>query len=103
MYKRAALILALWFFALGSGAVERLHNDQHAREDARHESPASSRHDDSNCATHAQLHLPVLVALIVPLLLVAALAWSGPHTYEPRCARSRVPSRIDCRGPPDLA
>ena len=71
--------MVLFYFALGSGAIERWHNAQHAAEDARlaalagnssdqkdHQAPI---HDESNCAFHCQLHLAGMAVSWSPTLV----------------------------------
>lgn len=108
--RLGAILLVTCYAALGSGAVERWHNAQHAREDARtvwlaHQAgmplPVIPLHDDSNCSFHAQLHVSGLaVAWISPLiclgLFIAFLTLPG-HRF----ALQRVKVAISCRGPPE--
>ncbi|MDB5173203.1 MAG: hypothetical protein JWN51_1976 [Phycisphaerales bacterium] len=108
--QRFIVILALaWFAALGSGALEYLHNAEHAREDAAIEAAAQTAgtphghepvHDDSNCPVHLQLHIPLIVVGCIMLLarlgLLIALLALVAAALLPR----GVPVRIDCRGPP---
>ena len=70
-----AIILALSFAALGSGALERLHNAHHAAEDLKaflaarssgKPNPKLPAHDESDCPVHVQLHLPALPVAITP-------------------------------------
>jgi hypothetical protein len=107
--KRAIVMFAvLWFLALGSGAVEFLHNAQHAREDAQRRSNSrqsdSDRsapvHDDTNCPVHAQLHLPLVATPAIVLLICAGLLVAFVTQLAPFPARVCIPARIDCRGPP---
>ena len=94
---------------LGSGTAEYLHNAHHADEDARLiaaakargiPAPAAPVHDESNCATHLQLHLPALpIAIAPPVPHRAALVFvlTPAATVLPS---KRAPLRLDCRGPP---
>src|SRR3954468_7366705 len=77
-----AAILVMAYLALGSGAVERWHNAQHAAEDARVVAaareagapvPQTPFHDDVNCVTHSQIHLSGLAVAWVPLLILLGL------------------------------
>ena len=104
-----AILFALWFAALGAGAVEFVHDLGHAREDARaavaaRESgkpdPARPVHDDSNCPLHAQLHLPLLAPGWVPLLVALGLFIAFLSLLPAPLVSRRSPARIDCRGPP---
>jgi hypothetical protein len=107
--RPVAIILALSFAALGSGALERLHNEHHAIEDMKallaarasgkpiHKLPA---HDESNCAVHVQLHLPALPVVIAPpAVMLLRIAREAPRVPVVRLL-VRPPARIDCRGPP---
>jgi hypothetical protein len=112
-----AILMVLCYVALGSGAMERLHNAQHAAEDAKiaaafdsgkvvpphagdhHPSPI---HDESNCPVHAQLHLAGLAVAWVPLLICLGL-FVAFLTLLPPCPPARqVVFAIACRGPPFL-
>jgi hypothetical protein len=105
----ASIPLLICFAFLGTGLAEHLHDLHHEREDAAivsHEAaegrpaPLPPQHDDSNCAIHAQLHLPLTVVLGVPLLICLGLliAFLTPFAQSPV---SLCPAfRLDCRGPP---
>ncbi|MBC8108221.1 MAG: hypothetical protein H7Z14_16665 [Anaerolineae bacterium] len=105
--KRAIVIVAaIWFLALGSGAAEYLHNAQHAREDASLSHPDQPErdhepvHDDSNCSVHAQLHQPLVAPWTVAMLICAGLFVAFLTQLAPVYVPTRLPARIDCRGPP---
>ncbi|HEY7088402.1 MAG TPA: hypothetical protein VH518_09960 [Tepidisphaeraceae bacterium] len=103
--KRPLVIFAVaWFLSLGTGAVEYLHNAQHAREDAQRsrQDPPAPAHDESNCPVHAQLHQPLIVAPAVVLLICAGIFVAFISQLAPAFHSLRIPSRIDCRGPPPL-
>lgn len=118
LVTRALIILSIaWFVALGSGAVEYAHNAQHAREDAglagpsgsaggdqdnsaSHRSPAPRHHDDTNCAIHAQLHVPLVSLVPVLLLICAGLLVAFVTQIAAPLVSIRIPARQDCRGPP---
>ena len=110
-----AILTAAWFLALGAGAVKYAHNAQHASEDAHHAhhadhahhdhdgAPLPPVHDETNCQFHAQLNSPI-IAMPVLVLLVGAGLLVAFLTELPRSfVTLRIPSRIDCRGPPALA
>lgn len=70
--------MVLFYFALGSGAIERWHNAQHAAEDARLAALAGQSadhqehapiHDESNCPFHCQLHLAGMAVSWAPTLV----------------------------------
>ena len=74
----AATVLVLGYLALGSGAVERWHNAQHAARDAQLIAAARQSgmplgplpfHTDYNCSFHSQLHLSGMAVAWVPLLI----------------------------------
>jgi hypothetical protein len=107
--RLVAIVLALGFAALGSGALERLHNAHHAAEDLKaflaarssgQPNPKLPAHDESNCPVHVQLHLPALPVVIAPpamkLERIARDAAPAPVVR----VLARLPARIDCRGPP---
>ena len=100
--RLAAIVLLVAIALLGSGALEYLHNLAHAYEDAAVGLPQPQHHDDTNCAIHAQLHLPMLRGGHVPLLvflgLFVAFLTQLPLTIESR----RIPLRLNCRGPPPV-
>jgi len=103
--RRAIVIVAvIWFLALGTGAAEYAHNSQHARDDAKagHRDHSAPIHDDSNCPVHAQLHQPLLATPAVVLPICAGLFVAFLTQLAPTYVRTRIPSRIDCRGPPAL-
>ena len=95
-----AIFLLVSIALLASGAAEYVHNLAHAYEDAAAGLPAPRPHDETNCLTHAQLHLPMVQAGYVPLLVFLGL-FVAFLTQLPRAIESRrVPIRLDCRGPP---
>jgi hypothetical protein len=104
-----ASLLILCYLALGSGAMERLHNAQHAAEDAAQLSLASlpgapvapiSDHNDSNCAIHAQLHFSTSIVAWVPLLICIGL-FVAFLTMLPRpIPVAHYFHFVSCRGPP---
>jgi len=104
-----AIALVLSFAALGSGALERLHNAHHAIEDLKallaarssgQPNPKLPAHDESNCPVHVQLHLPALpVAITPPAMMLQRIARDDSQAPVVRVL-SRLKDRIDCRGPP---
>jgi hypothetical protein len=78
MRRLSAILLIATFLALGSGTLERLHNQQHAAEDSIRAALGGGNgtpermppvHDETNCDIHAQLHLPMISIGWVPLLV----------------------------------
>jgi hypothetical protein len=107
--RAAAIVLVLCYACLGSGALERWHNAQHAAEDSRLALAAQAEgtpldhlpfHDDSNCPFHAKLHLPLLIGGWVPLLVCLGLLVAFLTMLRPPLAPQLALARIDCRGPP---
>ena len=110
----AAILLALWFAVLGTGLLTFGHNAAHAHEDARlaaglalagnhhpgGDQPPPPRHDEANCAVHAQLAQPIAVVGGAPLLVCLGLFVALLTQLAPQCTPRRAPVRIDCRGPP---
>jgi len=104
-----AILLACWFVALGSGALEALHDLQHDREDAAIAAAdrAAGRperdppqHDESNCPVHAQLHIPFISAGWVPVLVCVGFFVAFLTLSPASLVSHRSPVRPDCRGPP---
>src|SRR5436305_4151533 len=103
MLRQGSFLLIAVFAMLGSGLAEHWHNLEHAREDAsliasalgseRGSSHLPPNHNDSNCPTHAQLHLQILPAGWVPALVcvgvfVAFLTMlTPPLVSQRRCER----------------
>lgn len=111
VYRLAALVLVCCYAALGSGAVERWHNAQHAAEDARVMAAARAagvpmdhapEHDDSNCPFHAQMHLSGLAIAWVPLLICLGFFITFLSMLPERLAPQMRAALATCRGPPAL-
>jgi len=105
----AAIILFLCYAALGSGAVERWHNAQHAAEDAQllvhghlTQTPIDRApiHNDSNCAFHAQLHIAGMALTWTPLLICLGVFLAFLTLLPNRLTPQRRELPIPCRGPP---
>lgn len=109
--RTPAILLLLCFAALGTGAAEYLHNLQHAAEDRREDAVALSlgqpiehhHHDETNCDTHAQLHIALFITNWVPLLVFLGLFVAFLTLLDTPLIPRRQPVRIDCRGPPPCA
>jgi hypothetical protein len=109
VHRIAAVILVFCYLALGSGAVERWHNAQHAAEDAAAiraaedaglPAPVIPIHDDSNCFVHAQIHLSTMAVAWVPLLILLGV-FVAFLTLLPMKVAGVVPQfALACRGPP---
>jgi hypothetical protein len=105
----ASIILIIALLALGSGAVEYLHNlDHHPHQvagttscdDHSGHDPAPAD-DKSDCPFHFLLRAPILLTLEAPLLsLDPAPLDTASFIYTPLVSQ-HTPARIDCRGPPD--
>jgi hypothetical protein len=106
------MLTAVWFLATGTGLVEYAHDAVHDQEDAElgawytpdfsHSNHPSPWHDDSNCEIHAQLHLPLITTPVVALLICAGLFIAFVSQLARVPVLTRLPVRIDCRGPPVL-
>jgi hypothetical protein len=101
----AGILLLITFGATGSGALARLHDFAHSHQDHHqghshgHDAPA---HDETNCDLHAMLRAPVMAGTTVPLLILLGLFAAFLTQLAPRLDGQRVPTRLDCRGPPVL-
>ena len=109
MRRVASQIVILCFLVMGTGSLEYVHNLEHALEDAnearagrQHEERdrAPAHHDESNCAVHAQLHMPALSGGWVPLLVLLGVFVAFLSEIAPRWTPARWCLNIDCRGPP---
>jgi hypothetical protein len=104
----ASLILLVCFFGIGTGALEQLHDLQHAAEDARVDAIARAagqpvvphHHDENNCEVHAQLHMPFVSIGWVPILVCLGLLVAFLTLLDTPLIHRPAPVRIDCRGPP---
>jgi hypothetical protein len=104
----AASLLVTCYLALGTGALERLHDLEHDVQDARIDAWAKAahlpvlphHHDESNCEIHAQLHMAIIFAGWVPLLVLLGLFIAFLTLLDTPLIPRLLPVRIDCRGPP---
>jgi hypothetical protein len=110
--KRAASILLLiWSVALGTGALQYLHNLQHLAEDAHQDAldaaagkPVESHHhDEGNCPTHAALFFAFFFDGWTSYVVYLGLLISFLALLDARQLLQLLPFRIDCRGPPIVA
>ena len=106
VYRLAAIALLVSVVGLASGGLEYAHNLTHAAEDQAcgggGDGPdgGHSHHDATDCLLHAHLHAPLASAAPAPPPLFQGLAdLALPPQVVPRVS-SRVPARLDCRGPP---
>ena len=101
MKRWAAIVLTVVFLAIGSGAAEYLHHLKHAIEDvAQAKSGTDSHHDESNCQTCAQLHMPVISGGWVLLLVFLGIFVQFLTQLMPSLVSQRTIFHIACRGPP---
>jgi hypothetical protein len=106
--RLASILLLLTFLGLGSGALDYLHELQHAREDAIADVRAKAdgrpivphHHDESNCETCAQLHIQFVFVRWVPTLICLGLFVAFLTLLDTPLISRLTPARIDCRGPP---
>ncbi len=108
MKRLASILLLFTFLGLGSGAMDYLHELQHAREDAIADARAKAagrpifphHHDESNCETCAQLHIQFVFVRWVPTLICLGLFVAFLTLLDTPLISRLAPARIDCRGPP---
>ena len=109
MLRATAIVMTLCYIALGSGAVERWHNHEHAAEDARAMQLAHDAgvpldhppiHDESNCSLHGQIHLSGLGVAWAPLLICLGLFIAFLTLLPSRIVARPPVIACDCRGPP---
>ena len=103
--RLSAIFLLLSVTALGTGALRFVHELEHAlhghahADDAGRETPPS--HDESSCAIHALLKLPMLPGAWLPLLVCLGLFVAFLSMLSPPPLRSRRLLLVfDPRGPP---
>ena len=116
MRRVLPLVLAACILGLGSGVLRFAHEADHAHADAcaeeaagitgahhgthDHPLPGHHHHDESNCDLHALLNLPLAVTPAVVLLLQFGLFVAFLTLFATPLEQLRLPTRIDCRGPP---
>ena len=109
MSRWTSILLLFVITSFGSGALEYVHNLEHAREDAIEEAQAKLAghsdhhvpvHDENNCFVHSKLHMACLacgwasflafLGIFIALVIerAAAVIWLQNVL------------RLDCRGPP---
>jgi hypothetical protein len=106
--RNVAILLLMCFLGLGTGALQYLHELQHAAEDARMDAAAKAaglpvlphQHDESNCEFCAQLHLQFVSIGWVPILICLGLLVAFLSLLDSPLIPRLIPVRIDCRGPP---
>lgn len=110
--RAAAILLLLAFTGLGTGLLERLHDVAHAHDAAADAGPACPEpadphhhhrpHDagDTDCRLYASLKAPLLSSVTVPLLVRLGPCAGMPAPPVRPLVSFRIPSRLDCRGPP---
>jgi hypothetical protein len=106
----ASILLLVGFLGLGTGALDYLHDLQHAREDAAADAKAVAQgrpivphhHDESNCETCAQMHMQFVFIRWVPTLICLGLFVAFLTLLDTPLISRPTPVRIDCRGPPVL-
>jgi hypothetical protein len=93
------------FLFLGSGLLERVHNLVHEHQDAaaahrQHGSETPPPHDETDCFLHGLLRAPVMSVGWVPVLVFLGLFVAFVSELADRPTLAKLPSRLDCRGPP---
>ena len=108
MRRVIAIFLTLVFTALGSGALNWLHDLTHDRQDSiadarstgEDQSDHHRSHNESNCDLHALLRAPVTTTAWVPLLVLLGLFFAFLTQLAPSLLSQPTFCWIDCRGPP---
>jgi hypothetical protein len=103
-----AIFLGLVFAALGSGALNWLHDRAHDRQDAIADARLAGEgqtghhrpHDESNCDLHALLRAPITSTAWVPLLVFLGIFVAFLTQLAPSPLNQPTLCWIDCRGPP---
>lgn len=104
----ASIALLISFLGLGSGALNYVHQLEHAREDAAIDAVLRTaglpvqphHHDDSDCQLCAQLHMQFVFIHWVPFLVCLGLFVAFLTLLDRPLIPRPLPVRIDCRGPP---
>lgn len=91
MRRLVPLALVVCFTLLGSGAIQRLHDQTHDK---------ATSHTDSQCPLCIQLQLP-LAEGPRPSTLIGAVVPAGVVATPPGATVKQAPvEQITCRGPP---
>ena len=108
--RAAAILLLASVGALGTGLFGRLHAAVHPHERAGRlpstacaDGPDHHPHDpedDSDCRIDLLLKAPVTSFSSVPVLVLVGLFVAFLTLLSQPLVSTRVPSRLDCRGPP---
>jgi hypothetical protein len=106
--RLASYFLLFVFFSLGTGLAGYVHELQHDAEDAREDAAAAAarkpvvphHHDETNCAVHAQLHMPMVAVGWVPVVVGVLLPVAFVTLVAESVSSARALIRTDCRGPP---
>jgi len=105
--RLTGIILLAVFAAIGSGAAQFLHLQEHAAAavasvaaaSPTHQ-PSQPAHDEDNCLSCLTLHTQFSGGQAMPLVVCLGLAVAFLTMLAPRLTPQAVPARIDCRGPP---
>lgn len=113
MNRFAANLLVVCFLALGTGALQFVHELGHLLEDREENAaalaaavanhavpPAHEHHDEDNCQICAQLHLTYISGGWTPVLVCLGLFVAFLSLLDTPLIPRLLPLRLDCRGPP---
>ena len=92
-----AIVLIVWYALLGTGVVAHLHDLDHDREDA---GRSHAPHDESNCPTHAALHLAVTFVGVAPPVSLPIAVRPADAPDAPHLPPAPMSAAVRCRDPP---
>lgn len=108
--RASAIFLLVSMAALGTGLLGRLHAAVHPGEHAGRlaatscddapSHPGHHREDHADCRIDLLLKAPVTSVASVPTLVLVGLFVGFLTLLSQALVSARVPSRLDCRGPP---
>ena len=110
MLRLVGSILVLCMLGLSTGALQYVHELQHAAEDAREDALARQagdgsqphHHDESKCELCNQLHMAILLTGCTPIVIRLGLLIGLLALWQPESNVRSLHLRRDCRGPPAI-